>query len=193
MQELFLHIQERFPRTSLLYQPAVKEIVISTLENEIKSTFNEDLSVEDYYFSQGIFFLECQNIWCENMHQYTSKRERIIFRVSSVKPTEIDKADKFQGPRSTWVFFLLEGHGVKRDGRRRRCRRHDGIEDHRASSRSCCTCEPRIPRRRAHTSTDSTHVRHIRRTRAHTGARVHTLNTRTKSRARAHTENRLHT
>jgi len=62
MQELFLHIQERFPRTSLLYQPAVKEIVISTLENEIKSTFNEDLSVEDYYFSQGIFFLECQNI-----------------------------------------------------------------------------------------------------------------------------------
>lgn len=63
-------------------------------------------------------------------------------------------------------------------------RRHDGIEDHRASSRSCCTCEPRIPRRRAHTSTgSSTHVQHIRRARAHTGARVHLTKVRARARA----------
>lgn len=71
-------------------------------------------------------------------------------------------------------------------------RRPDGVGDHRASIRSCCTCEPRIPRRRAHTGT-GTHV-HIRRTnaRGRTQVHVHLTRTRAKARARARTENRLH-
>lgn len=35
-KDYFYNIQERFPRTSLSQQPAVKEILTSTLENEIK-------------------------------------------------------------------------------------------------------------------------------------------------------------
>lgn len=121
--------------------------------------------------------------------KYAPKREKEFPRV--FRKTYRNRQSG-QIPRPAFylsLFFFLEGHDVKRDGRRRRCRRHDGIEDHRASSRSCCTCEPRIPRRRAHTSTAGTHVRHIRHARGRTQVRAythtHTLYTRTESRARA--------
>ena len=89
-------------------------------------------------------------------------------------------------------FFFSADHDVKRDGGGGR--RHDGDGDHRASSRSCCTCEPRIPRRRAHTSTGTHVYTHTRKhTRAHTGARTFNAHTpRARARARARTENRLH-